>query len=278
MIRPLGLHQLTAMDLTPVELVEEAAAAGYAHVSLFTNNPIVPLKGQEGKFVFPLVGAGNKRAVIESLGAHDLSVINAEFFLMRSEVALESYAPGLALARELGARHAVTHVFEPDHSRAVDILGRFCELVADYEIKVAIEFCQMTPGCHSIDQARWFVEQVGMPNLGFGICPMHLVRSGGTDDLVAENARHILFGQVNDAHGLHISAAYFDEVHDRQLPGDGDFPLARILGALPDGVPIEVKIPSDSRIRAGLSARDHIRKAYGRTRALIDQLPANPAG
>lgn len=273
MKRPLGLHQLSAMDLSSLELVQAAAECGYDHVSLFTNAPVVPLEGQESKFVFPTATSENKQDVMACLAANGLNVINAEFFLMKPDVALESYVPGLALGRELGARNAITHVFEPEPSRAVDILGAFCDIAAAEDMHVALEFCQMTPGCKSIQQAAWFVDQVGRDNLGFGICPMHLVRSGGTAaDIAALDAGVVRYGQINDGHGLHTSEAYFDEVHDRQLPGDGDFPLHDILGALPADAPIEVKIPSDSRRNSGRSALDYVRQAAERSRPLVDGL------
>ena len=273
MPRPIGLHQITAMDIGPVELIETAAASGYDQVSLFTNAPMVPIEGQEGKFRFPTVTPELQREVIERLDAHGLGVVNAEFFLMGSDVDLASYRPGLALGRALGARHAVSHVFEPDPARAVDIIGRFCDLAAAEGMIVALEFCQMTPGCKHLAEAKWFVEQVGRSNLGFGICPMHLIRSGGTAaDVAALDPAMLLYGQINDGHGLHVSEAYFDEVHDRQLPGNGDFPLRDILAALPANAPIEVKCPSDSRLKAGISALDYARDAGERARKLVDRL------
>ncbi|MCK9563669.1 MAG: sugar phosphate isomerase/epimerase [Bacteroidales bacterium] len=273
MKRPLGLHQLSAMDVSPVDLVDIAAHAGYRTVSLFTNAPVVPLGEQSSKFVFPTVTPDNKHEVMGRLATHGIDVLNAEFFLMRPDVGLASYRPGLALAQELGARNAVTHVFEPDANRAVDILGAFCEIAAAEELNVSLEFCPMTPGCKSIQQATWFVDQVGRSNLGFGICPLHLIRSGGTaDDIANIDARYIFYGQLNDGHGLHQSSAYFDEVHDRQLPGSGDFPLQDILNALPADLPLEMKTPSDSRRAEGVSARDFTEDGYRRSRRLIDGL------
>ena len=273
MKRTLGLHQTTAMDLTPVELVRAAAAAGFDHVSLFTNNPVVPLDGHEDKFVFPRVTEGSKREVLDALATTGLTVVNAEFFLMRPDIEIMTYVPGLELGRELGARHAVTHIFETEPARAVDMLGAFCDLADAADMAVTIEFCPMTPGCKSIEQAAWFADQVSKANLGFGICPMHLVRSGGTATDVEKHAdRYIRFGQVNDGFGLHSSTAYFDEVHDRELPGDGDFPLHDILRALPPGAPIEVKIPRDSRIRSGAPAQAYINEAFMRTRPIVDGL------
>ena len=251
------------MDVGPLELIEVAAACGYDAVSLFTHAPHVPIAGQEGKFVFPTVTPAMELEVRERLDAHGLAMVNAEFFLLKPDADLASYRAGLALGRALGARHAVSHVFEPDPARAVDLIGRFCDMAAQEDLIVALEFCRMTPGCKSLQQAAWFVEQVGAVNLGFGICPMHLVRSGGSAaDIAALDPGLLLYGQLNDGHGLHVSEAYFDEVHNRILPGRGDFPLREIVAALPAGAPIEVKCPSDSRIRAGVSALDYARDAF----------------
>ena len=273
MKRALGLHQLSAMDLTPFELVDAAAACGYDRVSLFTNAPHVPIAGQEGKFVFPTVLPHMQREMRARLDDRGLDMVNAEFFLMRPDVDPGSYRPGLALGRELGARHAISHVFEPEASRAVDILGRFCDIAASEDMIVAIEFCQMTPGCKSLAQAKWFVDQMGRPNIGFGICPMHLVRSGGTAaDIAALDPEYLLYGQINDGRGLHVAEAYFDEVHNRELPGNGDFPLHDILSALPARVPIEFKCPDERRRTAGVSGQDHVANGFARSRALVDGL------
>jgi sugar phosphate isomerase/epimerase len=273
MSRPLGLHQLSVMDISPLELIEVAAQCGYERVSLFTNAPVVPIEGQEGKFAFPTVTPEMKGEVQSRLAAHGLDVVSAEFFLMRPDVDLESYRSGLALGRELGAKNAMTHIFEADPTLATDILGRFSRIAAEEDLRVSIEFCQMTPGCKTIHAAKAFVDAVGAPNLGFGICPMHLVRSGGTAaDIAALDPAILYYGQINDGHGLHVAEAYFEEVHDRQLPGNGDFPLHDILSALPANAPIEFKCPSDSRRKAGVSALDWAREGYARSRKLADEL------
>ena len=266
-MRPLGLHQLSAMDVGPLELIEIAAECGYGAVSLFTHAPHVPIEGQEGKFVFPTVTPALAHEVRARLDGHGLAMVNAEFFLLKPDADFAAYRAGLALGRSLGARHAVSHVFEHDKNRAVELIGRFCEVAAAEDMTVALEFCQMTPGCKSLHEAAWFVEQVGAANLGFGICPMHLVRSGGgAADIAALDPAMLLYGQLNDGRGLHVSEAYFDEVHDRQLPGRGDFPLREIVAALPADAPIEVKCPSESRIKAGVSALAYAREAMSLAR------------
>jgi sugar phosphate isomerase/epimerase len=271
--RRLGLHHLTLKELDPFEFVEVAGASGYDQVSLFTHIPNVPHAGRERMFAFPTVTAETKRQILQRLEASGLRVIGAEFFLMTQDADLSSYIAGLALGRELGAVHAVTHVFDLDRARAVDTLGAFSDLAAAHELNVCIEFCQLTPGCPSIHDAAWFVEQVDRANVGVNICPLHLIRSGGTaTDMASLDARYFANGQINDGLGLHKSSDYFAEVHNRELPGDGDFPLPQILGALPAATPIEVKIPSDRRKAAGPSALEFARDAAARARALVDAL------
>lgn len=271
--RPLGLHHLTVTEVDPLAFVEVAAKAGYDQVSLFTNAPHVPQPGREGMFVYPTVTPQLVPEVRASLHADGLGVVGAEFFLMTADVDLEDYGPGLAVGAELGAAHAVTHIFDTNEARAVDTLGAFCDLAASHGLKVGIEFCSLTPGCRSIRQAAWFVDQVGRPNLGFGICPMHLTRSGGTAaDIAALGTHYFIYGQINDGHGLHASSDYFAEVHDRELPGDGDFPLHDILSALPAATPIEVKIPYDRRKETGVPALAFAREAFARSHPLVEAL------
>jgi sugar phosphate isomerase/epimerase len=271
--RRLGLHHLTFKELDPFDFVEVAAASGYDQVSLFTHIPRVPHAGREGMFAFPAVTPETKREMLQRLDAQGMRVIGAEFFLMTQDAALPSYVTGLALGRELGAINAVTHIFDLDRARAVDTLGAFSDLAAAQELKVCIEFCQLTPGCRSIHDAAWFVEQVDRANLGVNVCPLHLIRSNGTAaDIASLDARYFVNGQINDGLGLHTSSDYFAEVHNRELPGDGEFPLQQILSALPAATPIEVKIPSDRRRAAGPSVLEFARDAGARSRTLVDAL------
>lgn len=273
MHRRLGLHHLTLKELDPFDFVEVAAASGYDQVSLFTHVPRVPHAGREAMFVFPVVTPATKREISQRLKAGGLRVVGVEFFLITQDADLPSYVAGLALGRELGACHAVTHVFDLNRAHAVETLGTFADLAARQELKVCIEFCQLTPGCKSIQDAAWFVEQVGRANVGVNICPLHLIRSGGTAaDIASFDAHYFVNAQINDGLGLHMSSDYFAEVHDRELPGDGEFPLQHLLSALPVSTPIEVKIPSDRRKAAGRTALEFARDAGARSRALVDAL------
>jgi sugar phosphate isomerase/epimerase len=210
------------------------------------------------------------RPFLEQLADGGLAVAGAEFFPLMEDTDLTAYVSALALARELGATRAVTHIHDLDHARAVDRLGELCDLASSEGLKLAIEFAPMTRGCDALQRAAWFVDQVGRPSLGVGVDCLHLVRSGGTvADLEELDARYFSYVQVCDGRGLHRSADYMVEARNRSLPGAGDFPLAGILGALPQTLALEVEAPSAERRAAGISALDHAREAVDHTRALI---------
>jgi sugar phosphate isomerase/epimerase len=270
-MRLLGLHQVTVIDLDPLAFLRVAAESGCDSVSVFTHVPELTLPGQRAQLRFPIVTPDIKGSFLERLADTDLAVAGAEFFPLTAEVGLADYAPALALAREIGASRAVTHIHDLETGRVVERLGRLCEMAGAEGLSLAIEFSPMTRGCDSLQRAAWFVDQVGRSSLSVGVDCLHLIRSGGTvEDLGKLDDRYFGYAQICDGHGLHRSADYMVEARDRGLPGAGDFPLAAIIAALPKTLPLEVEVPSAERRAASVSALDHARDVVARTRALVE--------
>jgi sugar phosphate isomerase/epimerase len=166
----------------------------------------------------------------------------------------------------------VTHVHDTDGARAVDKLGALCDLAAKEDLAIGLEFTSLTRGCGSIQRAAWFVDQIKRSNFGIGVDCLHLVRSGGTvENLEALEPRYFGYAQICDGFGLEASADYLTESHDRQLPGDGNFPLEAIIKALPAATALEVEVPSAARLKAGVSALEHARRAMAQARTLVDR-------
>lgn len=276
MTRPIGLHQITAMDVEPPAFVNLAAAAGCDRVSVFTFSPKPILPGQRSRLLFPTVTPQTQREMQDSLAANGIAVVGIEFFPITAEDDPAAYVEGLALGRALGGTRAVTHIHDLDGARAVDRLGALCDVAAREELSVGIEFTSLTRGCGSLKRAAWFVDQVGRANLGIGVDCLHLVRSGATaEDLAGLEPRYFSYAQICDGRGLHASSDYMAESHDRELPGDGDFPLDAIIRALPAATALEVEVPSAKRRQAGVSALEHARQAMIRARALVDGTTAS---
>lgn len=272
MTRWLALHQITAMEASPVELVGIAADVGCQGVVVFTHVPAVGLPNGRPSRAFPLVTPATKRDMQAALRDYAISVGNVEFFPIKADVDVATYREGLALGGELGAARAVTHVHDTDSARAAENLGRLVDLAQEYGLSLGLEFMGLTPGCDSIHKAAWFVEQVNRPNLGIAVDALHLARTGGTPaDIAALPAHYFAYSQICDGHGLHRSADYLPEAMDRQMPGDGDFPLLAMIEALPERAALDVEVPSPTLADQGRSAFERAREAVKRSRALIER-------
>jgi sugar phosphate isomerase/epimerase len=268
--RPIGLHQVTVMDVDPLQLVEIAAAAGCDRISVFTYSPKPVLPGQKSRLLFPTVTREMQRDLEQRLAAHAVVVTSVEFFPITADANLADYVAALSLGRSLGATRAVTHVHDTDSARAADKLGALCALAAKEDLSVGLEFTSLTRGCPSIRRAAWFVDQIGRSNFGIGVDCLHLVRSGATvEDLAALDSRYFSYAQICDGFGLAASSDYMTESHDRQLPGDGDFPLEAIIRALPAQTALEVEVPSAQRIQAGGTPLEHACRAVAQARTVV---------
>lgn len=268
--RSLGLHQITAMEAGPVDLVSIAAAVGCQQVCVFTHVPAAALPGQSGAAAFPLVTMTLLPEMRARLRDCAVTVSNIEFFPVTPDVPVGHYDAAFALGQELGAVRAVTHVHDPVDARAVDTLGRLADLAATHGLSLGLEFMGLTPACDSVARAVWFVDQVARPNLGIAVDALHLVRTGGTPaDVAAVPARYFAYAQICDGHGLHRATDYLPEALDRVMPGDGDFPLHAILEAVPAATALDVEVPSVKLAQAGIAAVDRAREAVRRARALL---------
>lgn len=273
MTRQVILHQMTAMGVAPAKLPELAATIGCTQLSLFTYTPSAGLPKENSGFVFPLVTPQMKGEVMAALAEHNVTVSGVEFFPISADIAVADFARSLALGRELGAERAVTLVFDDNPSRAVDKLGTLCELASAEELSLGLEFTPLTKGCISLQQAAWYVDQIGGGKLGIGVDTLHLVRSGGSAaDILALDARYFRYSQVCDGQGMQASADYYGETHNRELAGKGIFPLEEILNALPKSIPLEVEVPSEMRWGAGISYDQHAREAIAHAQAIVDRL------
>lgn len=271
--RELALHQITAMESSPAELVSIAAAVGCQRVCVFTHVPGTALPdGSAAGAAFPLITRANLAEMKVAMGRTGVGVGNIEFFPIAADVPAETYREAFALGQELGALRAVVHIHDPDDASAVARLREVADLAAEYGLSLGLEFMGLTPPCNSVQRAVWFVEAAGRPNIGIAVDALHLARTGGTPaDLVGIPAHFFGYAQICDGHGLHRSADYLPEALDREMPGDGDFPLLEMIEALPFATALDVEVPSPSRAARGICAMDRVREAVARSRALIEQ-------
>jgi sugar phosphate isomerase/epimerase len=274
MTRAIILHQLCATGVAPAEFVRLAGDNACSAVTMFAYNGNATLPNSNTGLSYPTpIAAEMKGEVKAALADSGVSLDGVEFFPITGEVDFEIYKPAIALGAELGARRAVGHVFILDDALVVNRLGEFCDLAESFGLKFTSEFCPLTAGNPSLGRAKWLVDQVGRESFAIGVDMLHTVRSGASAaDLAALAPRYFGVVQICDALGAHVSSDYIKDVHNREVPGQGDLPLHDLLGAIPAAMPIEAEVPAAHRRAAGVTAAEHVREVLAGARAVVAAL------
>ncbi len=264
-MRPLALHHQTALEVSPAELLAIAHELDCQHVCVFAHLPLPDLP-------FKAVTADMVPELRARMTATGVTVTNVEFFALTEHVDVESFRPAIELGAQLGGQRLVVISFDTVASRAAENLARTCDLAAEYHMQVGLEFTGHTPGCASLEAAANLIRLAGRPNAGFDVDCLHLVRSGGTPaDVAAMPAELFGYSQICDGPDLVVRSDYTAESRERMVPGEGVFPIAEILDALPAATPIDVEVPSTIGHQRGVPALERARRAVSAARELLDR-------
>jgi sugar phosphate isomerase/epimerase len=196
---------------------------------------------------------------------------NMECFNLTPEVVPEDFRPAVALGAELGATSLVAiNAWDPERSRALDNFVALSRIAAEFGMKANVEFISMGK-IRTLEEAVAFVIDSGEPNVGVTVDVLHLVRTGGTAaDMRKVDPNLIGYVQICDGPAGLAREEWNDEgFEQRQVPGEGEFPLADIVAAIPSGVTVGIEVPQRSRREAGVSAGERARMAVADTRALL---------
>jgi sugar phosphate isomerase/epimerase len=264
-MRPLALHQITAMEASPPDLLTIAAQVGCQHVCVFLHLPTPGVP-------FPAVTRAMKGEMLTRMDATGVTVSNIEYFPLTADVDLDAFLPALDLGAELEAHRLVTHIHDTEDRRAADNLARLSALAAERGLDVGLEFMGLTPACHSLSRAVGFIDLAGKPaNAGIAIDCLHLVRTGGTPaEVAAVPAAYFSYAQLCDGPDLSVQADYLPEAMNRMVPGEGVFPIAAILDAMPAATAVDVEVPSLTGQQQGIPALERARRAVDAGRRLLD--------
>lgn len=261
----LSLAHLTALDVSPPDLVSLAAETGYDFASL-------RLTAVTPGDAFPIL---EDRAMLREtkarIAATGVGVLDVEVARLTPEAEPESFLPMLEAAAELGARRLLTQGHDPDWSRLTNRYTTLCDLAADHGMTADIEFLTWTD-LSTLDQAAKLALASGRANAGVMIDTLHFSRSGCTpQQITALPERLFNFIQIADAPS-EVPTTVEGLIHTareaRLNPGQGGLDLASILRALPDHVPISVEIPN-AALAATMSDRQRVSEALAATRQLL---------
>jgi sugar phosphate isomerase/epimerase len=239
-MRPLSLDHLTVIDASPLQLIEAAAAGGFAQVGL---RIVKPLAAAE---VVDVVGQPLLQRQLKALmAATGVSIGLIESIWLSADADPAALEPALATGAELGARFALVGGNDHDESRLIDNLGRLAAVAETCGMEVAFEFMPFTL-VRNYEDALRLMRAVGAPNLRLLIDALHLSRSGrDMRRLEKFHSSIVSYVHLCDAPAVIPPAdGLRDEARlDRLYPGDGELPLDDFLNAMPDDACIGLEAP-----------------------------------
>lgn len=267
-----SLAHLTALSLSPPELVAAAANAGYRYVGLrltrvTREEPHYPLATDPALM----------RATKARLAATGIEVLDIELARIAPTDRPRDFLRVLEAGAELGARHVITQLPDPDPVRKVDHFTELCDLARPLGLTLDLEFPSWTE-TGDLTEAVRVLRAADRPNAGLLIDVLHFARSGSSIDELRELPREWFhFAHVCDAPGeipATTAGLIYTARFERLFPGEGGLDVPGILAALPPGIPYTLEIPR-AMLVAQVGASEHARLALAATRNHLDAV--NPA-
>ncbi|AOE85074.1 sugar phosphate isomerase/epimerase family protein [Pseudomonas sp. TCU-HL1] len=268
--RVFSLAALTVLELSPPDMVEVAARAGYSHVGL----RLVPATPEECHF--PLVAdAALRRQTLDRLRDTGVKVLDIEILRLKSETRVNDFESILAAGAEFGATEVLVAGNDGDEARLTDNFAAFCDLAGRYGIHPSLEFMPWTDAC-DLTQAARIVEAAGRANGAVLVDAFHFNRSASRlEDLARVAPDRLRYTQLCDVAGPRPDD--MDEIlrqarNERRFPGDGDSDLPGLLRTLPANIPLSLEIPTRQLMEQGVSALERARMALDKAQALLERI------
>jgi sugar phosphate isomerase/epimerase len=279
MTTPLGIAHLTLLRLSPPEMVATAAAAGYDFVGVRVTAVTA------GEHQYPMEpGSPMSRETVARLRDTGLQVRDIEFLTLGPDTGPDDWRPALEAGAALGARTVSAVGVDPDRGRLTDTLARLTADAAEHGIRPTLEPISYQPVSRVADAAA-IARAAGAAVL---LDALHIQRGGSSMDEVRALEPDLVpclqlcdgplavpaslplpaelpLGMTADGSVLQVEARV-----QRQVVGDGEFPLAELLAAVPPATPISVEVPH-AALQARLSAREFAALNLRAVQALIAQ-------
>ena len=263
-----SLAHLTALSLSPPELVEAAADAGYRYVGL----RLTRVTPQEPHYPLATDPALMRTTKVR-LAATGVDVLDIELARIGPHEDPRDFQRFLEAGAELGARHVITQLPDPDRARKVDRFVQLCEMARPLGLTIDLEFPSWTE-TPDLAEATRIMRAADQPNAGILVDLLHFARSGSSvADLRELPAEWFRFAHVCDA-PAGVPPTNEELIHtarfERLYPGDGGIDLDGILAALPPGIPYALEIPRAQTV-AQIGAKEHARLAIAAARRRLDR-------
>ncbi|MGE0312839.1 MAG: sugar phosphate isomerase/epimerase family protein [Lautropia sp.] len=270
---PLSLSHLTVIELSPPEVVEAAAAAGFAYADLRLAKA-VPTDTE-----YPMFGdTPMLRETLRRVEDTGVRVFDVELIRLHGGTDVPSFERLLDAGRRLGAAHVKVSGDDANRDVVVAKFAELCALAAGYGLLVDLEFTPWS-GVNSLAAAVAVVEASGAANGRVLIDSLHLMRSGGDpSDLARVDGAHFAYLQLCDAPSAapaSLDAIRHEARNERMVPGEGGLPLAALLSQVPPTTPLSIELPMRA-LAARVPPAERARLAADGTRRFLASLAPAP--
>ncbi|RDE07884.1 sugar phosphate isomerase/epimerase family protein [Pelagibacterium lacus] len=259
----ISISHLTALDASPEDFIDAAAAAGFQGVGLRIQAP------RHTPDRWPVAGdLARARSLRQRAADAGISVFEAEAFPIWPETEIADYLAGLQAASEMGATHLLVTAMDADEQRFIERCGLLCDHAARLGLTSVLEFMPFR-SINTLGAAMRVQDAVGRSNLRLLVDTLHLMRSGGS----AEDMANLPLERLGYIHLCDATAtAQVDDLATeartlRLYPGEGELPLLEILSSVPPHIDVSVEAPNARH--AHLSASEQIGLAGRYTLALV---------
>ena len=186
---------------------------------------------------------------MRALDEYGVSVLDVELIRTDPGTKVEDWRRFVEVAEELGARHIITQVPEPDAAKAVEIFQEVCDLGSGTGMTFDLEFIPWT-ATNDLARAVEIVTKADSTNGAVLVDTLHFARSESSLTELSDLPRRLFnFIQLCDAHDpWSVGEEDFIRIarSDREPPGLGEIDLMPIVEAMP-AVPYALEVPNDER-------------------------------
>lgn len=247
MNRKYSISHLTALQLSPPELIYLADRVGFDYVSLRTicmglgNEPDYTLS--KNPYLFKMTR--------NALASTNITLLDIELARIYDGRDVRSYERSLEIAAELGAKHVITSVWTDDKSYAVEQYDLLCGISQQYGLTVDLEYVPIS-NLTTLAAVVDVLHQVNQPNKGILIDIHHFHRA---QDRVEELAK-LPTEWFNFIHLCDASEEIPDDLEEirrvlreeRSYIGEGGIDVHSIVDALPN-IPFSIELPHLKRLQ-----------------------------
>ena len=181
----------------------------------------------------------------------------------------------VGMAAELGARNLLCVSSDPDMSATTAKFQAMVDAAKGTGVRINLEFGPFTE-VKTIHAARAILESVEGEAKALLVDTLHWARSGGTaEDLAAIPREWLSYCQpcdaTADAPDLSNFDAIIDDAINRRMPlGQGGLPLASMIDALPDDLPLAIEERSAALREAFPDLNERAREVARTSRLWLD--------